>query len=75
MSAAITNLLITNDDTIRADGRCVVITDVNGNTWSLACMDATTAHRLEACFRAVREDMAARKAERLDVLARVEAAA
>lgn len=74
MTASIATVHVTNDDRIAVDGRCVVITDTNGHTWSIACDDALVAFRFQTCFGKVREDMAVTKAERLDVLARVEAA-
>lgn len=75
MTASIATVHVTNDDRIVADGRCVVITDTHGHTLSIACADALVALRFQSCFGKVREDMAFTKAERLDVLARVEAAA
>lgn len=66
---------LSGKDAIAVEGRSVVVRAQDGSWLTLRPEDAATAHRLEACFGLLREDMAVTKAERLDVLARVEAAA
>lgn len=72
---AITSLVIGASDAIRAEGRCVVITGEHGDAWSIACTDATTAHRLSAAFDVVRESRVAEKERRVALLERMEAVA